>query len=341
MWSKPATAVIAAALLSLALAPAASAVTSNANTAALQVALKALRHYKGSIDGIRGPRTKAATRRFQRRRNLTVDGIAGPQTRRALGRRGRPRLGSRVMSVGNRGWDVAALQFMLRKRGHSPGSIDGGFGSATLASLRRFQSTAGLGVDGRAGPATIRALRSGRQQVASGSPSGPVRFLRPVPGPMGDGFGYPGGRRHDGIDFPAPMGQSVGAAGRGTVLFAGWNSGGYGNLIVVQHRLGFQTWYAHLSRFYVSRGSAVAGGVRIAAVGSTGRSTGPHLHWEVRRNGTPINPVPYMLPQSSLGKQIFRGVDDHCMDRHSEDEKARVPMPPRRQSPATAVLAPC
>jgi murein DD-endopeptidase MepM/ murein hydrolase activator NlpD len=341
MWSKPATAVIAVALLMLVLAPGASAATSNANTAALQVALKALRHYSAKIDGIRGPQTKAATIRFQRRKRLVADGIAGPRTRRALGRRGRPGLGSRVMSLGDRGWDVAALQFMLRKRGHSPGSVDGGFGSATLASVRRFQSSRGLGVDGRVGPATLRALRSGRQQVASGSPSGPVRFLRPVPGPMGDGFGYPGGRRHDGIDFPAPFGQSVGAAGRGTVLFAGWNSGGYGNLIVVQHRLGFQTWYAHLARFYVSQGSSVAGGVRIAAVGSTGRSTGPHLHWEVRRNGTPINPLPYLLPQTSLGKELFSETQDHCMDRDSDGEKARIAMPPRKQSPATAVLAPC
>ena len=341
MWSKPATAVLAAALSSLVLAPAASAVTSNANVAALQVALKALHHYKGSIDGIRGPQTKAATIRFQRRHRLAADGIAGPQTRRELGRRGRPALGSRVMSMGDRGWDVAALQFMLRKRGFSPGSVDGGFGSATLSSLRRYQSSAGLTVDGKAGTATIRALRSGRRRVLSSSPSGPVRFLRPVPGPMGDGFGYPGGRRHDGVDFPAPMGQSIGAAGRGTVLFAGWNSGGYGNLVVIQHRLGYQTWYAHMSRIYVGQGAAVAGGVRIGAIGSTGRSTGPHLHWEVRHNGTPVNPVPYMLPQSSLGKQIFSGADDHCMDRRSEAEKALVAMPPRRQSPATAVLAPC
>jgi peptidoglycan hydrolase-like protein with peptidoglycan-binding domain len=295
MWSKPATAAVAAALMLLAVVPGAGAVTSNANTAALQVALKALHHYKGTIDGIRGPQTKAATVRFQRSRHLAADGIAGPRTRRALGRRGRPALGSRVMSLGDRGWDVAALQFMLRKRGHSPGSVDGGFGSATLASLRRFQAAARIAVDGRAGPGTIRALRRGRQQVASGSPTGPVRFLRPVPGPMGDGFGYPGGRRHDGIDFPAPYGQPVGAAGRGTVLFAGWNSGGYGNLIVVQHRLGFQTWYAHLARFYVSQGSAVAGGVRIAAVGSTGRSTGPHLHFEVRYRGAAQDPKKFLV----------------------------------------------
>jgi peptidoglycan hydrolase-like protein with peptidoglycan-binding domain len=341
MWSKPATALVAAVLLVLALAPAAGARPS-ANTAALQVALKALHHYGGAIDGIRGPQTKAATMRFQRRHRLQADGVAGPRTRAALGKRGRPALGSRIMSYGARGWDVAALQFMLRRRGYSPGSVDGGFGAGTLGAVKRFQAAAAIVVDGRAGAGTLRALRGGTRHVSSGTPTGPVRFLRPVPGPIGDGFGYPGGRRHDGLDFPQPYGTPVGAAGRGTVVFAGWNSGGYGNLIVIQHRLGFQTWYAHLAGFAVADGQAVAGGVRVGTVGSTGRSTGPHLHWEVRHNGVPINPVPYLLPQTSLGKLVFTHDSGHgCLDRDSRGKPARGKVPPRRQSPRTAVLAPC
>src|SRR5439155_14891960 len=103
---------------------------------------------------------------------------------------------------------------------------------------------------------------------------GPVRFLRPVHGPMGDGFGVrPNGRRHTGIDLLAPSGAPIGAAGRGVVSSAGWNSGGYGYLVVVQHRLGFQTWYAHLSRIAVRPGQAVVGGTRIGYVGATGRAT--------------------------------------------------------------------
>ena len=98
------------------------------------------------------------------------------------------------------------------------------------------------------------------------------------------------------------MGTPIGAAGVGTVISAGWNSGGYGNLTIVQHRLGYQTWYAHQSSIAVSVGQRVAGGVRIGYVGSTGHSTGPHLHFEVRHNGVPINPVPYLLPSTSLGK---------------------------------------
>jgi peptidoglycan hydrolase-like protein with peptidoglycan-binding domain len=295
------------ALVVVALFPAA-ANASSANVAALQVALRALHLYHGGIDGTSGPGTKRAVRAFQHRHKLSVDGVAGPHTRRALGRRGRPPLGSRTMVVGDRGWDVAALQFLLRKRGFSPGTIDGGYGANTASTVRRYQSAVGLTSDGKAGRATIGALRRGARRhtssgsSSSGTASGPVRFLRPLNVPEGDGFGYPGGRRHDGIDFPAPYGTPIGAAGVGTVISAGWNSGGYGNLVIVQHRLGYQTWYAHQSRFAVSVGSHVAGGVRIGYVGSTGHSTGPHLHFEVRLNGVPINPEPLFLARSSLGK---------------------------------------
>jgi murein DD-endopeptidase MepM/ murein hydrolase activator NlpD len=306
----------ALALVALALFPAiAAAHGPSANVAALQVALKAVHRYHGGIDGIAGPGTKNAVRSFQRRHHLTVDGVAGPRTRRALGRRGKPALGSRVMAPGDRGWDVAALQFMLRRRGYSSGSVDGGYGPNTTAAVRRFQSAAGIGVDGHAGSGTLHALRhrSARRHSSGGSthsgssgvPSGPVRFLRPVSGAIGEGFGYPpghGGARHDGVDFPEPEGTPIGAAGVGTVISAGWNSGGYGNLTIIQHRLGYQTYYAHQSRIAVSVGQRVSGGVRIGYVGSTGHSTGPHLHFEVRLNGVPINPVPLLLASTSLGK---------------------------------------
>ncbi len=332
----------AAALLALALFPAVAQARS-ANTAALQVALRAVHRYHGGIDGIDGQGTRSAVRSFQRRHGLAADGVAGPQTRRALGRRGSPALGSRVMQLGDRGWDVAALQFMLGQRGYSAGSIDGGYGANTRSAVARFQAAVGLHVDGAAGSGTLSALshRTRRStgtvpSSSQGTPAGPVRFLRPLNVPMGDGFGYPGGRRHDGIDFPAPAGTPIGAAGVGTVTFAGWNSGGYGNLVIVQHRLGFQTWYAHLSRFAVSTGSRVAGGVRIGYVGSTGHATGPHLHFEVRLNGTPVNPLPYFLAGSSLGKRAVRP----AQSRRMETCPAK-PAPPRgtRESPRTAKLA--
>ncbi len=270
----------------------------SSDTAALQVALRALHLYGGGIDGVAGPRTRRAVRRLQRRRHLPVDGIAGPRTRRALGRRGRPRLGSRTMRSGHRGWDVAALQFLLRRRGCGPRSIDGGFGPGTAAAVRTCQRRRGLGVDGVAGPATLRALRSrGRRRSVASSPAAgtPVRFLRPLRSPITDGFGMRGGRPHHGLDFPVPTGTPVGAGGVGVVRSAGYNAFGYGNLVIVGHRLGFESWYAHLSSVAVLPGQPVSGGVTIGRVGSTGRSTGPHLHFEVRRHGTPIDPLPLLL----------------------------------------------
>ena len=207
------------------------------------------------------------------------------------------------MAVGDVGWDVAALQFLLHSRGYGPGGFDGIFGGNTAYAARRFQSAAGLAVDGVAGPSTLGALR-GRQ--LSASPGGPVRFLRPVRGPIADGFGYVGGRWHTGLDFLRGSGVPVGAAGRGVVAFAGWNTGGYGYLVVVRHRLGFESWYAHLSEIAAWQGQAVDGGSRIGYVGSTGRSTGPHLHFEVRRFGTPIDPIPRLLATVARARRGLR-----------------------------------
>jgi len=274
-------------------APTSSAAAASANVAALQTALSSLGLYGGFVDGVRGPLTRRAVVRFQRRRGLIVDGIAGPRTRRALGRRGRPALGSRVMRRGQRGWDVAALQFLLQRRGYGPGAADGAFGGLTRAAVLRAQRAGGLATDGLAGPATIGSLRA----AVTSPVSGPVRFLRPVAGPIGDRFGAPreGRRTHHGIDFPVAHGTQVGAAGRGTTIFAGYNRFGYGNLVVIQHRLGYTSWYAHLSSVTSWVGENVVGGTRIGYVGSTGYSTGPHLHFEVRRYNTPIDPMPLML----------------------------------------------
>jgi murein DD-endopeptidase MepM/ murein hydrolase activator NlpD len=330
-------ALAAAALAALVLAFPGPASAGRANVAALQVALKAMRLYRGGVDGIVGPATRRAVRRLQRRHRLAVDGVVGPRTRRALGRRGRPSFGSRTLRVGARGWDVAALQFLLSRRGFSPGSIDGGFGPGTAAAVRRFQRARGLSADGVVGPGTLRALRhrrSVRPQPPGPVPGG-VFFLRPVRGPIGDGFGYPGGRRHDGIDFIAPAGAPVGAAGRGMVVFAGYNTGGYGNLVVISHRLGFASWYAHLSRIVTSPGQAVVGGTRIGYVGSTGHATGTHLHFEVRFRGVPINPMPRLLAATAA----IASEPPHCMERDPADDVE--PDPPVSNDPARARLSAC
>ena len=309
------------------------------NTAALQVALKALHHYRGGIDGVNGPRTKRAVRSYQRAHRIRpVDGVAGPRTRRKLGARGRPSLGTRSVSVGDRGWDVAGIQWLLRRRGFKPYGVDGGFGGKTKDAVVRAQRRYGLTVDGVAGASTINSLKRGRgpRRSASqtvGNPSGPVRFLRPVRGVVTSGFGQRWGRLHAGIDFGASTGTAVGAAGRGTVASAGWNSGGYGNLVVIQHRLGYQTWYAHLSAINVRAGQSVGGGTRIGSVGSTGASTGPHLHFEVRHNGTPVDPSPYLLGGYSLKRAKAQPGDEH--------PELCLPDGPVVRDPARARLVDC
>jgi Peptidase family M23/Putative peptidoglycan binding domain len=277
------TAFTAAAVAAALFAPA-PAEAASSRIAALQTALRAEGLYHGDTDGIDGPHTRAAVRRLQARRGLVVDGIAGPRTRRALGRRGRPPLGSRPLSEGARGWDVAALQFLLARHGFPSGPVDGGLGPRTGAALARFQLWAGLGVDGVAGAATLAALRRPPPRSA-------LRFAWPLAGPLGDRFGPRGARFHTGIDLPAPGGTPVAAAGYGCVESAGRNSGGYGNLVVVRHRLGMTSWYAHLRDIAVRPGACLRAGDRIGTVGSTGHATGPHLHFELRLRGAAVDPL--------------------------------------------------
>jgi murein DD-endopeptidase MepM/ murein hydrolase activator NlpD len=277
-------ALVAASVILLALAAPSDAFAGH-GTAALQVALQARGLYAGTIDGIRGPRTVAGIRRFQRRQGLVVDGIVGPKTRRALGRYARHRFGTRLLSNGKRGWDVTALQFTLARHGFPCGTFDGGFGPRTEAALRRFQRWSRLVPDGVAGPATYAALRTRR-------PRAPYSLRRPVRAPIGDRFGPRGNRFHAGLDFPAAAGTTVRAAASGRVRRAGWHAGGFGYLVKIKHRGRVRTLYAHLSRMLVRRGQRVSAGTAIGRVGSTGASTGPHLHFEVRVRGASVNPLP-------------------------------------------------
>jgi murein DD-endopeptidase MepM/ murein hydrolase activator NlpD len=102
------------------------------------------------------------------------------------------------------------------------------------------------------------------------------------------------GAFHKGVDISAPSGMSVRAAADGIVIHAEWASGGYGKLVVIDHGGGVQTYYAHLSKFYVKDGQPVRRGEAVGAVGSTGRVTAPHLHYEVRMGGAPVNPYLYL-----------------------------------------------
>jgi peptidoglycan hydrolase-like protein with peptidoglycan-binding domain len=319
------------AIAAVSLVAPATASAGSADVAALQVAMSAVGLYPHAVDGITGPWTQDAVRTFQSQHGLTADGIAGPQTREALGRRGKPDLGARPMHEGQRGWDVAELQFLLHERGFEPGGFDGGFGPNTESAVRRYQQAAHLSVDGVAGPTTVNALRNG-PVITTGAPSSPVRFFRPVPGPVGDRFGWiPPGRWHTGLDFPEPKGTPIHAGGVGVVSFAGFNTGGYGNLVVISHRLGFESWYAHMSVIAATVGEHVSGGQTIGYVGSTGHATGPHLHFEVRHFGTPIDPTPYLLGYMSA----------HGKGKHTRRCRPNADARGRGADPLTARLDRC
>ncbi|MEO0544626.1 MAG: M23 family metallopeptidase [Pseudomonadota bacterium] len=104
---------------------------------------------------------------------------------------------------------------------------------------------------------------------------------------------------HAGTDFRTPIGLPIYATAAGTVIRTG-RAGGYGKLVEIEHANGFKTRYAHLSRILVSKGQKVTAGEHIAAAGNTGRSTGPHLHYEVRRNDKPTNPMAYVKAGTNL-----------------------------------------
>ena len=120
-------------------------------------------------------------------------------------------------------------------------------------------------------------------------------FAMPVLAPhrFTSGFGPRWGRMHEGADFAAPSGTAIHATADGTVVHAGWE-GGYGRLIKIRHDFGIETRYAHLSKIRVSVGDRVSRGDRIGDMGNSGRSTGTHLHYEVRIGGTPKNPMTYI-----------------------------------------------
>jgi murein DD-endopeptidase MepM/ murein hydrolase activator NlpD len=138
---------------------------------------------------------------------------------------------------------------------------------------------------------------SSSAETSGGAYSGPSvsvaasgTFQWPTAGMLSQGFWW----GHRGLDIASAIGVPIAAADSGYVSYAGWDNTGYGYMVMIDHGNGFQTLYGHLSQYYVDPGQAVARGQVIAAMGSTGHSTGPHLHFEIRYGGVPQNPLFYL-----------------------------------------------
>src|SRR6478735_2006490 len=142
---------------------------------------------------------------------------------------------------------------------------------------------------------TARIQAAQAQHSSSGPSSTPssAGFIWPASGPVTSPFGFRWGRMHEGIDIGATYGSAIHAAASGTIIYCGWESG-YGNLTVIDHGGNLATAYGHQSSIVVGCGQQVAQGDVIGYVGSTGHSTGPHLHFEVRVDGNPVDPLGYL-----------------------------------------------
>ena len=172
--------------------------------------------------------------------------------------------------------------------------------STTLASIEADQSEIHEEIEDLEAQSASLAeqIRRAQQPSSSGStppvvPIGDGTLGWPVSGPVVSGFGMRWGRMHEGIDITCATGTPVRAAGAGTVIWAGWR-GGYGNLVVIDHGGGLSTAYAHNSAFASSVGQSVVRGQVISYAGSTGNSSGPHVHFEVRVNGSAVDPLGYL-----------------------------------------------
>jgi murein DD-endopeptidase MepM/ murein hydrolase activator NlpD len=158
-----------------------------------------------------------------------------------------------------------------------------------------LHEVAGLQAASSALAAQIRAAQASRASYSAPGDTTPsaAGFIWPVNGPVVSGFGMRWGRMHEGIDIAAGYGTPIRAAASGRVVYAGWMSG-YGNLVAIDHGGGVSTAYGHQSSIAVGNGQVVAQGQTIGYVGCTGHCFGPHLHFEVRINGSPVDPLGYL-----------------------------------------------
>lgn len=208
-------------------------------------------------------------------------------------------------------------QFLAQARPQTPGMLDGGFAGDTFRDMldnamadaiadaggmglaMTFESALG-GERPNIAPPQGHSVLDALDRARATGPDLEGEFARPAPGRYSSGFGkrvdpmgHASGEFHAGLDIAAVTGTPVVAAAAGQVVHAG-PAGTYGNMIAIRHADGTETRYAHLSAVGVQVGDRIAAGAAIGAVGSTGRSTGPHLHFEVRKDGKAVDPKPYL-----------------------------------------------
>lgn len=234
-----------------------------------------------------------------------VSAIGGPSS--ATPAAAEPRL-----ALGSRGQQVRDLQRELRRRGTRV-SVDGAYGPGTARAVSALQRRFRMIPTGVADAAFLRRMGLRLRGVASVAAaactstvlgivdppppavvgSTPPPILSPLRGTVSSPFGPRGGRMHEGIDIPCDTGFPVAAAAGGRVVAAGYD-GAYGNLVVIERDGGMSTAYGHLSQIAVSVDQLVGAGQQIGLVGSTGRSSGAHLHFEIRLSSGPVDPLPYL-----------------------------------------------
>lgn len=146
----------------------------------------------------------------------------------------------------------------------------------------------------RDNPGVAKVLGPGACSTTANGAVGAGVFIWPANNHFLSGFDYAPGANHSGIDVDGETGDPVYAVDNGVVVYAGWNNWGYGNMVVINHGNGWQTLYAHLSQYYVQCGQSAYQTNLIGAIGSTGNSTGSHLHYEMMYNGTKVNPHDYL-----------------------------------------------
>lgn len=190
----------------------------------------------------------------------------------------------------------AAASDAIRKLGLNPYAMAAGSSRGEGGPLLRLATNSDGSLDPRFqrlgnSLARMEALENGLASIPQVKPAN-VAYVSSSYGFRADPF-TGGAAFHAGLDFPGPMGSPIFAAAKGKVTFVGHRQG-YGNCIEVSHGNGLMTRYGHLSAFRARVGEDVEPGTVIAAMGSTGRSTGPHLHFEVRVNGQPVNPRPFL-----------------------------------------------